>query len=84
MAVEPKTVATGLIRAHRKSKQKGPKRLQKNGPLKLKNHDNESIRKSSSSNEIFQIEFWKRSTARALELLEKQSKNRRNCLRNQQ
>jgi len=89
VAVEPKTVATGLIRAHRKSKQKGPKRLQKNGPLKLKTHENEnenetkSIRKSSSSNEVFQIEFWKRSTARALELLEKQSKNRRHFLRNQ-
>ncbi|CAF4665279.1 unnamed protein product [Rotaria sp. Silwood1] len=34
---EPKTGAGGLIRQQRKSKQKGPKRLVKDGPLKEKN-----------------------------------------------
>ncbi len=33
---EPKTGAGGLIRQQRKSKQKGPKRLVKDGPLKEK------------------------------------------------
>jgi hypothetical protein len=34
---EPKAGAGGLIRQLRKSKQKGPKRLVKDGPLKEKN-----------------------------------------------
>lgn len=33
---EPKPGAGGLIRQPRKSKQKGPKRLAKDGPLKVK------------------------------------------------
>ena len=37
MPSEPKVGAGGLIRQARKSKQKGPKRLAKDGPLREKN-----------------------------------------------
>ncbi|CAF3868168.1 unnamed protein product [Rotaria sordida] len=90
---EPKTGVGGLIRQQRKSKQKGPKRLVKNGPLKEKNkkdiinNDDEmeelgiqSIDGSSSftiPTDVKSINYWKYCTKKALDLLQKQASNRR-------
>ncbi|CAF2893478.1 unnamed protein product [Rotaria sp. Silwood2] len=89
---EPKTGAGGLIRQKRKSKQKGPKRLVKDGPLKEKNKKDiinideeiEEIGIQSIDGSSFtiptntkSINYWKYCTKKALDLLQKQASNRR-------
>ncbi|CAF3335249.1 unnamed protein product [Rotaria socialis] len=90
---EPKSGAGGLIRQQRKSKQKGPKRLAKDGPLKAKNKKGiiaidddieelgtQSVDGSSSftvPSNIKSMSYWKFCTKKALDLLQKQASNRR-------
>jgi len=91
---EPKPGAGGLIRQQRKSKQKGPKRLVKDGPLKDKSKKDiidedeieelpiQSIQDSSFTipTNTKSINYWKYCTKKALDLLQKQASNRRNLM----
>ncbi|CAF3938214.1 unnamed protein product [Adineta steineri] len=89
---EPKIGANGLVRQPRKSKQKGPKRLAKDGPLKNKNkkdiiNEDEEIEETVIQpiegtsfiipNDIKSINYWKYCTKKSLDLLQKQASNRR-------
>ncbi|CAF1264829.1 unnamed protein product [Adineta ricciae] len=92
---EPKVGASGVVRHPRKSKHKGPKRLVKDGPLKVKNkkeiiNEDEEIDETalqpidgtsfSIPSSVKSINYWKYCTKKALDILQKQASNRRSFM----